>query len=124
MFGRQCKTSGPEAKMSNPAKENPKMSVKDAIVAYPNEWILMDLADHHLDCLDSSGTILTHDPSRKRVEQAELRFITDWKQKKPDEKHHLYLFDGVMPLRTGDEVREAIRAAIEEGREIGWGLRR
>ena len=94
------------------------MSVSDVIKTYPEEWVLMDIAeaDRRLNMLMMTGKVLCHDSNRKRVSIT----ATYEMKAQSSQASHLFLFQAVPLATTGQEARQALRAAREKGPEGVW----
>lgn len=81
------------------------MSVDEIIAQYPGEWIVMKVTEEE-DGWSSRGQILTrcgsHDEAWERLGEIGPRV-------KLAEGESTYIFDGYRRLRTGEEVRAALR---------------
>jgi hypothetical protein len=97
------------------------ISTDEVCELYPGEWVLMELCPQRPGEFPSHGRLIAHDASRERVGEVLRRM-----PKLPKESgRSYYLFEAVRHLRTGAEVREALKRLSEMDVDIDEiGMRR
>jgi hypothetical protein len=92
-----------------------EMSVAEAIEEYPHEWILMELTrPDTTNDLGSVGVVVFRAPDRVKVERVSLKFVKQRANAGLPQQHH-YIFAGMRPATTGEEVRRALLEMREKG---------
>ena len=93
------------------------ISTDEVCELYPGEWVLMELCLQTPGELPARGRLIAHDTSRERMEEV----LRGMPRLSKESGRSYYLFDAVRRLRTGAEVREALKRASEM--DIEGGLR-
>lgn len=94
----------------------PHMSFDEACAHFDGEWVVMQVTAFDQDRWPSYGYVIAHDRSHgkvyKRLEKAYFG------PREPDTC--FYVFHAAPYCRTGDEVREALERAWQEGDQGAW----
>ena len=88
----------------------PPVSVDEVIQTYPGEWILLKITDYDESKWPSHGHVVAHSKSHARVWRrlAEVVSRYGWADLP------YYVFSAYPHLKTGDEVRQALKNLQEE----------
>ena len=78
---------------------------------YPDEWIVFEVVECDWDSVPTRGIILAHDPSDGRALEKAGKTLADACQPRA---RSLVLF-GRPPVRTIDDLREALAEGIYQG---------
>ena len=99
--------------MANVAAPAQTMTYADIVREHEDEWVLIELLDRNgsLDEMDWTYRLLYHSPQRGRVTAKEKRLL----KKHPEMLARLRVREAYKPITTGEELREAFKAAAAEG---------
>jgi hypothetical protein len=87
----------------------------EAVALYEGEWILMKVTAFE-DGWPSRGEVLAHSPAREEVAAADKRLVGS----SPEPGARYSVFQAYRHLRTGDEMREALKEAWRTGGKGAW----